>query len=57
MSVGKTCDVGNEITFNGTMAVVKDSNGLEICRVTRGHGGLNVAKMKLRAPTGFGRPE
>ena len=57
MSVGKICDEGHKITFNAVMAVVKDSNGSEICRFMRSHGGLYVAKMKLRAPTGFSRPE
>jgi len=57
MSVGKICDEGHEVIFRADMAVVNDSSGSEICRFTRSHGGLYLAKMKLRAPTGFSRPE
>ena len=45
------------LDFRADMAVVNDSSGSEICRFTRSHGGLYLAKMKLRAPTGFSRPE
>ena len=53
MSVGKICDEGRQVGFRSNMAFVNVSNGTEICRFTRGHGGLYLAKMKLRAPTGF----
>ena len=57
MSVGKICDEGHEVTFNAVMAVVKDKSGSEICRFERQPGGLYVAKMKLKNPMGFVRPE
>ena len=57
MSVGKICDEGHEIIFNAMMAVAKDSSGSEFCQFTRSTGGLYVAKMKIKAPTGFSRPE
>ena len=53
MPVGKICDEGHDVVFRSDMAVVNDSSGSEICRFTRSHGGLYLAKMKLRAPTGF----
>ena len=57
MSVGKICDEGHKVVFRSDMAVVKGPNGSEICRFTRSQGGLYLAKTKLRAPTGFSRPE
>ena len=57
MSVGKICDNGHSITFNAVMAVVTDKSGGEICRFQRQPGGLYIAKLKLKAPTPFGRPE
>ena len=57
MSVGRICDEGHEVTFNAVMAVVKDQKGTEICRFERQPGGLYVAKMKLKNPMGFVRPE
>ena len=57
MSVGKICDEGHEVVFRADMAVVNDSTGSDFCRFTRNHGGLHLAKMKLRAPTGFIRQE
>ena len=57
MSVGRICDEGHEVTFNATVAVVKDKGGSEICRFERQPGGLYVAKMKLKNPMGFLRPE
>ena len=57
MSVGKISDEGHEVVFRSDMAVVNDSSGSEMCRFTRSHGGLYLAKMKLRAPTGFIRQE
>jgi hypothetical protein len=57
MSVGKICDEGHNITFDAVQAIVREKNGTEICRFERSSGGLYVAKMKLRNPAGFGRPE
>ena len=57
MSVGRICDEGHEVLFNNVAAVVRDSSGDEICRLTRQAGGLYVAKMKLRSPMGFVGPE
>ena len=57
MSVGRICDEGHEVTFNAIMAVVRDKKGSEICRFERQPGGLYVAKMKLKNPMGFARPE
>ena len=57
MSVGRICDEGHEVTFNAVMPVVKDQKGVEICRFERQPGGLYVAKMKLKNPMGFVRPE
>ena len=57
MSVGKICDEGHNITFDAVMAVVREKGGEEICRFHRTSGGLYVAKMKLRSPTGFARQE
>ena len=57
MSVGKICDEGHEVIFRSDMAIVNDPQGSEICRFTRNNGGLYLAKMKLRAPTGFIRQE
>ena len=45
------------ITFDAIMAVVREKGGEEICRFHRTSGGLYVAKMKLRSPTGFARQE
>ena len=57
MSVGRICDEGHEVTFNAVTAVVKNPKGKEICRFERQPGGLYVAKMKLKSPMGFARPE
>ena len=57
MSVGRICDEGHEVAFNAIMAVVKDKKGSEICRFERQPGGVYVAKMKLKNPMGFARPE
>ena len=57
MSVRKICDEGHNITFNAVMAVVHTPDGEELCRFHRKHGGLYVAKLKLRSPAGFGRQE
>ena len=58
MSVGRICDEGHEITFNNVCAIVKSKDGDEICRFHReATGGLYVAKLRLRSPTGFVRQE
>jgi hypothetical protein len=57
MSVGRICDEGHNITFDATTAIVRDKGGVEICKFHRAPGGLYVAKMKLRNPAGFPRPE
>ena len=57
MSVGKICDEGHNITFSAVMAVVRSSDGEELCWFHRKDGGLYVAKLKLRSPAGFGRQE
>ena len=57
MSVGKICDTGNTVTFSDVMAVVRAKDGSEIARFHRNNGGLYVAKLKLRNPVGFPRPE
>ena len=57
MSVGKMCDEGHTVTFNNVMAVVYNKDGAELARFHRANGGLYVAKLKLRSPVGFPRPE
>ena len=58
MSVGRICDEGHNITFDNTCAVVRDKEGRELCRFHREPScGLYVAKLKLKSPAGFGRPE
>ena len=57
MSVGKICDEGHTVTFSDVMAVVHNKEGEELCKFHRSNGGLYVAKLKLRSPAGFGRPE
>ena len=58
MSVGRICDEGHKILFDNTKAVVMNSSGAEVCKFERStQGGLYVAKLKLRNPTGFTRPE
>ena len=57
MSAGKICDEGHEAIFWSDMDVVNEPNGSEIYRFTKNHGSLYLAKMKLRAPTGFIRQE
>lgn len=58
MSVGKICDEGHKIAFDKLKAVVSNAQGAEICRFERSpHGGLYVAKLKLRNPLGFTRQE
>ena len=57
MSVGKICDTGHTVTFSDVMAVVRAKDGSELARLHRVNGGLDVAKLKLRNPVGFPRPE
>ena len=57
MSVGKICDEGHEVTFSNTCAVVRNKDGNELCKFHRDSGGLYVAKLRLRNPLGFPRPE
>ena len=57
MSVGKICDEGHSVTFSNVMAVVHSKDGAELARFHRSNGGLYVAKLKLRSPVGFPRPE
>ena len=57
MSVGRVCDEGHEVTFNAIAAVDRDKGGSEVCMFERQPGGLYVAKMKLKNPMGFVRPE
>ena len=57
MSVGKICDEGHEVTFSNTCAVVRNKDGNELCKFHRDSGGLYVAKLRLRTPLGFPRPE
>ena len=56
-SVGTICDEGHSITLDATEAIVREKGGAEICKLHRTHGGLYVAKMKLRSPAGFARQE
>ena len=55
MSVGHICDQGLNVIFDTKFAIVKNQSGTEVCRFVRGESGLYTAKMKLRAPAGFGR--
>ena len=57
MSVGKICDEGHNTTFDSVQAVVREAGGVEIFRIHRTPGGVYLAKMKLRNPAGFARPE
>ena len=57
MSVGRICDQGLNVVFDTKCAIVKNQSGSEVCRFVRGESGLYTAKMKLRAPTGFGRQD
>ena len=57
MSVGRIFGEGHSITFDAVMSVVRDTHGTDICRFQRQRCGLYVAKVKLRHPMCFGRPE
>ena len=53
MSVSKVCDQGMRCVFEETHALVIDKkSGKEVLRFER-HGGLYVAKMRLKRPEGF----
>ena len=54
MSVGHVCDKGLNVLFEKKHAIIRIQTGEEVCRFTRGDSGLYIAKMRLRAPTGFG---
>ena len=53
MSVGHICDQGLNVVFDKLHAIVRNQEGTEVCRFTRGDSGLYTAKMKLKMP--FGR--
>ena len=53
MSVGGICDNGNEVLFTADKAIVRGTDGTELCTFTRTGGGLYVAKLRLASP--FGR--
>ena len=57
MSVGKICDEGHSVLFTDEEAVVRSKDGSELAKFKRKNGGLYVAELKLRSPTGFTRPE
>ena len=50
MSVGKICDNDMDVLFNQTRAKVLARAGHEICAFVREHGGLYIAKFRLRRP-------
>ena len=54
VSVSKICDEGHEIFFNQVMAFVRNKDGDELCRFSRFHGGLYMAKFKFRRLAGLG---
>ena len=56
MSVSKVCDQDMRCTFEETHALVVDKKtGKEVLRLER-HGGLYIAKMRLKPPEGFVGP-
>ena len=56
MSVSKVCDQGMRCIFEETFALVVDmKTGKEVLKFER-HGGLYVAKMRLKPPEGFVGP-
>ena len=57
MRAGKIFDEGHNITFDDTQAIVRDKGGVELRKFHRTFGGLYVAKMRLRNPAVFARPE
>ena len=57
MSVGRICDLGNNILFGKDKATVTAPNGEEIFSFVRENGGLYVARLKLKRPKPpFGGP-
>ena len=57
MSVSKVCDQGLRCIFGDERATIVDkTTGKEIATSER-RGGLYIAKMKLKAPTGFTQPQ
>ena len=62
MSVGKICDGGLDVLFKKDFALVLDSDGHEVCRLSQKNGGLYTTQLGLKRPTPkpslpFGRPE
>ena len=62
MGVGKICDGGLGVRFKKDFALVLDSDGHEVCRLTRKNGVLYTAQLRLKRPTPkpslpFGKPE
>ena len=55
MSAGRIRDNDNEVLFNKERAVVRGTDGAELCVFTRQPGGLYTAKLKFTSP--FPRPE
>ena len=54
MSAGLICDKGFRIVMEDTFAsVIRKSDGVEVLRFVRKHGGLYLARLRLKAP--FGR--
>ena len=62
MNVGKICEGIIDVLFKKDFALVLDSDGHEVCRLTRKHWGLYPAQLRLKRPAlkpslPFGRPE
>ena len=57
MSLGLASDEGHNITLDAEKAAVRSFAGDELCRFVRTPGGLYVAKLKLKNPMAFVRPE
>ena len=56
MSVGRLCDAGMDVLFKKDRADVLSTSGAVILSFERQHGGLYVAKLKLKRPSQpFGR--
>ena len=55
--MGKLCDAGYKVEFGKNEALITNvSTGKSVGKFKR-DSGLYVAKLKLRNPLGFGRPE
>ena len=50
MSVGKICDNDLDVLFNQIRAKVSTRMGDTICTLKKQHGGLYIAKLRLRRP-------